>query len=166
VVDFLKTPERYRARRQDSQGRTHRGSTGTGKTLLAGPSPGAKCRLILERSEFVEMFVGVGAARVRDLFSKPRNWRPASSSSTNSMRSAGRERQRLAGNEEREQTLNQRSFRWMASTPAAASSSWPPPTAPKFSIRAAASGTFRPAGRHRSARHPGREKICGCTPNT
>ena len=67
------------------------GSPGTGKTLLAKAIAGeAKVPFFsISGSDFVEMFVGVGAARVRDTCSRtPRSTRPASSSSTKSTRSA------------------------------------------------------------------------------
>ena len=66
------------------------GSPGTGKTLLAKAIAGeAKVPFFsISGSDFVEMFVGVGAARVRDMFERQRSTRPASSSSTKSTRSA------------------------------------------------------------------------------
>ena len=67
------------------------GNPGTGKTLLAKAIAGeAKVPFFsISGSDFVEMFVGVGAPRVRDMFeNRPRNTRPASSSSTKSTRSA------------------------------------------------------------------------------
>ena len=86
------------------------GPPGTGKTLLARAVAGeANVPFFsLSGSEFVEMFVGVGAARVRDLFSRRRTRRPASSSSTSSTRSArSASRSPMGSHEEREQTLNQ-----------------------------------------------------------
>jgi replication-associated recombination protein RarA len=66
------------------------GSPGTGKTLLAAAIAGeAKVPFFtISGSDFVEMFVGVGASRVRDMFEQARSTRPASSSSTRSTRSA------------------------------------------------------------------------------
>ena len=71
VVDFLKNPERYRKLGgQIPKGVLIVGAPGTGKTLLAKAVAGeaAVPFLSISGSEFVEMFVGVGAARVRDLF--------------------------------------------------------------------------------------------------
>ena len=90
VVDFLRNPQRYAragavaprgadgrpaGHRQDPAG-PGRGRRGVGAVLLGG------------RSSFVELFVGVGAARVRDLFAEARKRRRRSSSSTRSTRSA------------------------------------------------------------------------------
>lgn len=87
VVDFLKDPNKF----QKLGGRIPRGlllvgPPGTGKTLLAKSIAGeAKVPFFsISGSDFVEMFVGVGAARVRDMFETPRRMHPASSSSTKS----------------------------------------------------------------------------------
>ena len=71
VVEFLKTPQKYqRLGGRIPKGVLLVGPPGTGKTLLARAVAGeAKVPFFsLSGSEFVEMFVGVGAARVRDLF--------------------------------------------------------------------------------------------------
>src|SRR5207237_4750358 len=71
VVDFLKTPQRYQALGgRIPKGVLLVGPPGTGKTLLARAVAGeaAVPFFSLSGSDFVEMFVGVGAARVRDLF--------------------------------------------------------------------------------------------------
>ena len=85
VVEFLKSPEKF----QKLGGRIPKGvllvgAPGTGKTLLAKAVAGeAKVPFFsISGSEFVEMFVGVGASRVRDLFPRPPVRPPASSSST------------------------------------------------------------------------------------
>ena len=73
VVEFLKNPERYRALGATvPKGVLLVGPPGTGKTLLARAVAGEAHVpfFSISGSEFVEMFVGVGAARVRDLFEK------------------------------------------------------------------------------------------------
>lgn len=94
LVDFLKDPTKY----QRLGGRIPRGvllvgSPGTGKTLLAKAIAGeAKVPFFtISGSDFVEMFVGVGAARVRDMFEMPRRILLASSSLMKLMRLAVRE---------------------------------------------------------------------------
>jgi pimeloyl-ACP methyl ester carboxylesterase len=91
IVDFLKEPDKYRR----LGGRIPRGvlltgPPGTGKTLLARALAGEAGVpfLSISSSEFVELFVGVGASRVRDLFAEAKQAAPATSSSTSSTRSA------------------------------------------------------------------------------
>ncbi len=91
VVDFLEDPSKF----HKLGGRIPRGlllvgPPGTGKTLLAKSIAGeAKVPFFsISGSDFVEMFVGVGAARVRDMFENAKKNAPASSSSTKSMPSA------------------------------------------------------------------------------
>ncbi len=111
VVDFLKTPERYRRLGgKIPKGVLIVGAPGTGKTLLARAVAGEAQVpfLSLSGSEFVEMFVGVGAARVRDLFQQAEKLAPCiifidELDALGRARGAGG----FAGNEEREQTLNQ-----------------------------------------------------------
>jgi len=112
VVDFLKRPERYRrAGAATPRGVLMIGPPGTGKTLLARAVAGeAGVPFIsVTGSSFVEMFVGVGAARVRDLFMEARKRAPAIIF-IDEVDAIG---QRRAGagaavaNDEREQTLNQ-----------------------------------------------------------
>jgi cell division protease FtsH len=88
-VEFLKNPAEYgRLGARMPKGVLLVGPPGTGKTLLARAVAGEAGVpfFSISGSEFVEMFVGVGAARVRDLFEQARQRRPASSSSTSSTR--------------------------------------------------------------------------------
>ena len=110
VVDFLKNPKKY-----DAIGGTLPkgvllvGPPGTGKTLLARAVAGeAKVPFFrISGPEFVEMFVGVGAARVRDLFKQAREKAPCLVF-IDELDAIGKSRGiTLGGNDEREQTLNQ-----------------------------------------------------------
>jgi cell division protease FtsH len=111
VVDFLKDPKRYgRLGGRMPKGILLVGPPGTGKTLLAKAVAGeAKVPFFsISGSEFVEMFVGVGAARVRDLFEQARAKAPAiifidELDALGRARSAGF----AGGHDEKEQTLNQ-----------------------------------------------------------
>ncbi|GAA1972048.1 ATP-dependent zinc metalloprotease FtsH [Catenulispora subtropica] len=112
VVDFLRQPDRYRrAGAIAPRGVLMVGPPGTGKTLLARAVAGeaAVPFLSVAGSSFVEMFVGVGAARVRDLFAEARKRAPAIVFVDEIDALGGR---RMGGgaavsNDEREQTLNQ-----------------------------------------------------------
>jgi cell division protease FtsH len=111
VVTFLKHPERYRALgAQIPKGVLLVGPPGTGKTLLARAVAGeAKVPFFsISGSEFVEMFVGVGAARVRDLFQQAKTHAPCIVF-IDELDAVGRQRGVHIGptNDEREQTLNQ-----------------------------------------------------------
>lgn len=112
VLDFLREPEKYRALgARIPKGILLVGPPGTGKTLLARAVAGeAKVPFIsISGSEFVEMFVGVGAARVRDLFDQAAQAAPAIVF-IDELDALGRSRgpgNLVGGNEEREQTLNQ-----------------------------------------------------------
>jgi cell division protease FtsH len=112
VVDFLREPERYqRLGGTVPKGVLLVGPPGTGKTLLARAVAGeAKVPFYsVAASEFVEMIVGVGASRVRDLFSKARQAAPAIIF-IDELDAIGRSRGntvRLGGTDEQEQTLNQ-----------------------------------------------------------
>jgi cell division protease FtsH len=113
VVDFLKNPDRYRK----LGGRIPRGvllagRPGTGKTLLARAVAGEAGVpfFSVSASEFVEAIVGIGAARVRDLFKQAKESQPAiifidELDAIGRSRSSGQAG--FGGNDEREQTLNQ-----------------------------------------------------------
>jgi cell division protease FtsH len=112
VVDFLRNPERYaKAGAIAPRGVLMIGPPGTGKTLLARAVAGeAKVPFFsVAGSSFVEMFVGVGAARVRDLFAEARKRAPAivfvDEVDAIGQRRAGSGA--MVANDEREQTLNQ-----------------------------------------------------------
>ena len=111
VVEFLKTPDKF----QKLGGRIPKGvllvgPPGTGKTLLAKAVAGeAKVPFFsISGSEFVEMFVGVGASRVRDLFSQAATQAPCIVF-VDELDALGKARGMnvFGGNDEREQTLNQ-----------------------------------------------------------
>ena len=111
IVDYLKAPQRY----QTLGGRVPRGillagSPGTGKTLLAKAIAGeAKVPFFsISGSDFVEMFVGVGASRVRDMFEQAKKNAPCIIF-IDEIDAVGRQRGAGlgGGNDEREQTLNQ-----------------------------------------------------------
>ncbi|WP_205609893.1 ATP-dependent zinc metalloprotease FtsH [Noviherbaspirillum galbum] len=111
VVDFLKDPEKYsRLGGAAPKGVLLVGAPGTGKTLLARAVAGEAGVpfFSMSASEFVEMIVGVGAARVRDLFRQAREQAPAIIF-IDELDSIGRARGQVAigGSSEQEQTLNQ-----------------------------------------------------------
>ncbi|MFG1609091.1 ATP-dependent zinc metalloprotease FtsH [Actinoplanes sp. NPDC049265] len=112
IVDFLSDPERYRRLgARIPHGVLLSGPPGTGKTLLARAVAGeAKVPFFsMSASEFIEMIVGVGASRVRDLFEQAKRVAPAIIF-IDELDAIGRARggaQSLGGNDEREQTLNQ-----------------------------------------------------------
>ncbi len=111
VVDFLKSPDRYkRLGAKIPRGVLLVGPPGTGKTLLAKAVAGeAEVPFFsTSASEFVELFVGVGASRVRDLFDQARRNGPAIVF-IDELDAIGRQRGAGmgGGNDEREQTLNQ-----------------------------------------------------------
>jgi cell division protease FtsH len=113
IVDFLKTPERYqRLGGRIPHGVLLFGPPGTGKTLLARAVAGEAHAAFfsIAASEFIEAIVGVGAARVRDLFAKAKEAEPAIIF-IDELDAIGRSRQGSAqitgANDEREQTLDQ-----------------------------------------------------------
>ncbi len=112
IVDFLKTPEKYTALGgKIPKGALLVGPPGTGKTLLARAVAGeAKVPFFsLSGSDFVEMFVGVGASRVRDLFKQAKEKSP-SIIFIDEIDAIGRARGKnnfSGSNDERENTLNQ-----------------------------------------------------------
>lgn len=109
IVDFLHKPEKYTAiGAKLPRGALLVGPPGTGKTLLAKAVAGeAKVPFYsLSGSNFVEMFVGVGASRVRDLFKEAVNNAPCIIF-IDEIDAIGKSRDGTIGNDEREQTLNQ-----------------------------------------------------------
>jgi cell division protease FtsH len=111
VVDFLKNPERYmKLGAKIPRGVLLVGPPGTGKTLLARAVAGEAGAPFfnISGSEFVELFVGVGASRVRDLFDRAKKEAPAIVF-IDEIDAVGRRRGTGlgGGNDEREQTLNQ-----------------------------------------------------------
>jgi cell division protease FtsH len=112
VVDFLKDPDKYRRLGARSpKGVLLAGAPGTGKTLLARATAGeAKVPFFsASASEFIEMIVGVGASRVRELFGEARKVAPAIIF-IDEIDTIGRARggaRAIGGHDEREQTLNQ-----------------------------------------------------------
>ncbi|WP_040214531.1 ATP-dependent zinc metalloprotease FtsH [Clostridium polynesiense] len=111
IVDFLHNPEKYKEIGASMpKGALLVGPPGTGKTLLAKAVAGeAKVPFFsISGSEFVEMFVGMGAARVRDLFKQAQEKAPCIVF-IDEIDTIGKKRDNggIGGNDEREQTLNQ-----------------------------------------------------------
>lgn len=112
IVDFLKNPDKYtKLGAKIPTGALLVGPPGTGKTLLAKAVAGEADVpfFSLSGSDFVEMFVGVGASRVRDLFAKAKAKAPCIVF-IDEIDAVGRARSRnmaMGGNDERENTLNQ-----------------------------------------------------------
>ena len=110
IVDFLHNPEKYRAIGATMpKGALLVGPPGTGKTLLAKAVAGEADVpfFSISGSEFVEMFVGMGAAKVRDLFKQASEKAPCIVF-IDEIDAIGKKRDgQISGNDEREQTLNQ-----------------------------------------------------------
>ena len=110
IIDFLHNPQKYAAiGAKIPKGALLVGSPGTGKTLLAKAVAGEAGVpfFFISGSDFVEMFVGVGASRVRDLFQQAAKQAPAIIF-IDEIDAIGKSRDnRLGSNDEREQTLNQ-----------------------------------------------------------
>ncbi len=111
IVEFLKTPARFVAMgARIPKGVLLVGAPGTGKTLISRAVAGEANVAFyhISGSEFVEMFVGVGAARVRDLFKEAKEHAPCIVF-IDEIDAVGRQRNNsgVGGNDEREQTLNQ-----------------------------------------------------------
>merc|ERR1719482_520357 len=112
VVDFLRHPEKYKSLgAKIPKGALLVGPPGTGKTLLAKATAGEASVpfLSVSGSDFIEMFVGVGPARVRDLFAQAKSMAPCIIF-IDEIDAIGKARGRggaMGGNDERENTLNQ-----------------------------------------------------------
>ncbi|MGI9179796.1 MAG: ATP-dependent zinc metalloprotease FtsH [Longimicrobiaceae bacterium] len=112
IVEFLRTPEKFaRLGAKIPKGVLLVGPPGTGKTLLARAVAGEAGVTFFQMSgaEFVEMFVGVGAARVRDLFAQAKAQAPCIIfiDELDALGKARGQGGMMGGNDEREQTLNQ-----------------------------------------------------------
>ena len=139
IVDFLKNPQKYTGvGARIPKGVILVGPPGTGKTLLAKAVAGEAGVpfFSISGSDFVEMFVGVGASRVRDLFEEAKKNAPCivfidEIDAVARQRGTGMG----GGHDEREQTLTSSWLRWMVSASMRASSSWRRRTAWIFSTR-------------------------------
>ncbi len=164
VVDFLRNPAKYhQLGARLPRGVLLVGPPGTGKTLMARAVAGEAGVpfFSISASEFVEMFVGVGASRVRDLFEKAKTNSPAIIF-IDELDAVGR--QRFAGlggsNDEREQTLNQLlvEMERVRHQPGGHHHGRHQ-TARMCSIRRCCAPGVRPSGHHRVADRAGRESI-------
>ena len=131
IIDFLHNPGKYtEIGAKLPKGGPTGGPPGTGKTLLAKAVAGeANVPFFsISGSDFVEMFVGVGASRVRDLFKEANKVAPASCSSTRSTPSASPGTTAWAATTSGSRPSTSSWRRWTGLTPPRASSSWRPPT--------------------------------------
>ena len=144
------------------------GSPGTGKTLLAKAIAGeAKVPFFsISGSDFVEMFVGVGAARVRDMFEQAKKQAPPCIIFIDEIDAVGRQRGAGlgGGNDEREQTLNQLLVEWTASRADRRDRHRRHQPPRRARPGAAASGPFRPPGRRFASRYSGPRADPACPP--
>lgn len=109
-VDFLKRPEKYKKLgAKIPRGALLVGPPGTGKTMLAKAVAGEAGVpfLSISGSDFIEMFVGVGASRVRDLFKKAKEKAPSIIFIDEIDAVAKKRNSQAGGNDERDSTLNQ-----------------------------------------------------------
>merc|ERR1712070_398870 len=110
VVDFLKNPDRFTAvGAKIPRGALLVGPPGTGKTMLAKAVAGEAGVpfFSIAGSDFTEMFVGVGASRVRDLFKKAKDKAPSIIFIDEIDAAAKKRHGKFGGNDERDNTLNQ-----------------------------------------------------------
>jgi cell division protease FtsH len=163
IKDFLQNPQRYQALgAKIPKGVLLYGPPGTGKTLLARAVAGEAGVpfYTISGSDFVEMFVGVGASRVRDLFEQAKQNSPCIIF-VDEIDAVGRQRGAGlgGGHDEREQTLNQLLVEMDGFDARGGSSSSPPPTARHPRPGAAAPGPLRPPDPGRRPDLAGRKAI-------
>ena len=168
IKDFLESPQKFRAMgAKIPKGVLLYGPPGTGKTLLARAVAGEASVpfFSISGSDFVEMFVGIGASRVRDLFEQAKAQGPAIVF-IDEIDAVGRHRGAGlgGGHDEREQTLNQLlveldGFDVSSGVIVIAATNRPDILDPA----SVAPGPIRPPGRGRSPRHQGESGDSGCS---